>query len=210
MKKEIIKVVVVDDHPLVIEGLRSTLGEDNTIEVVECFENAKDLFAFLKHEMVNVVVLDVNLPDMNGVEICEKITKKYAHIKVVGLSTYNDPSIIKQMVKNGAKGYLLKNVTSKELATAIHQIHDGQSYFSGEIQKILADSIFDNNEIPKLTRREKEILELVSEGTTTPLIAEKLNISPLTVETHRRNLIQKMGVTNAAQLVKMAIEQKLI
>jgi len=114
------------------------------------------------------------------------------------------------MVKNGAKGYLLKNVTSKELARAIHQIYEGQSYFSGEIQKILADSIFDNNEIPKLTRREKEILSLVAEGITTPQIADKLIISPLTVETHRRNLIQKMGVSNAAQLVKMAIEKKLI
>lgn len=210
MKSENIRVVVVDDHPLVIEGLRSSLGEDNTIEVVKCFENASALFAFLKRSVTNVVILDVNLPDMNGVEICEKITHKYPHIKVVGLSTYNDPSIIKQMVKNGAKGYLLKNITSKELATAIRQVHDGQSYFSGEIQKILADSIFNNNAIPKLTRREKEILKLVSEGTTTPLIAEQLNISPLTVETHRRNLIQKMGVTNAAQLVKMAIEQKLI
>lgn len=210
MKSEKIKVVVVDDHPLVIEGLRSSLGEDNTIEVVNCFKNASDLFSFLKRSVTNVVILDVNLPDMNGVEICEKITKKYAHIKVVGLSTYNDPSIIKQMVKNGAKGYLLKNVTSKELAMAIHQIHEGQSYFSGEIQKILADSIFDSVAVPKLTRREKEILSLVAEGITTPQIAEKLIISPLTVETHRRNLIQKMGVTNAAQLVKMAIEQKLI
>ncbi len=210
MNKERIKVVVVDDHPLVLEGLRSSLGEDNTIQIVNCFENASDLFAFLKRSSVNVVVLDVNLPDMNGVEICQKITQKYSHIKVVGLSTYNDPSIIKQMVKNGAKGYLLKNVTSKELVAAIHQIHIGQSYFSGEIQKILADSIFDNNEVPKLTRREKEILSLVAEGITTPQIAKKLVISPLTVETHRRNLIQKMGVTNAAQLVKMAIEKGLI
>lgn len=210
MSSKKIKVVVVDDHPLVIDGLRSSLGEDSTIEIVNCFENAADLFTFLKRSVTNLVILDVNLPDMNGVEICEKITKKYPHIKIVGLSTYNDPSIIKQMVKNGAKGYLLKNVTSKELARAIHQIYEGQSYFSGEIQKILADSIFDNNEIPKLTRREKEILSLVAEGITTPQIADKLVISPLTVETHRRNLIQKMGVSNAAQLVKMAIEKKLI
>ena len=114
------------------------------------------------------------------------------------------------MVKNGAKGYLLKNVSSKELAAAIHHIHEGQSYFSGEIQKILADSIFENDRIPRLTRREKEILKLVAEGVTTPQIAEQLFISPLTVETHRRNLIQKMGVSNAAQLVKIAVEKKLI
>lgn len=210
MRREKIKVVVVDDHPLVIEGLRSSMSEDNTIDVINCFENALDLFVFLKRSVTNVVVLDINLPDMNGVEICEKITKKYPHVKVLGLSTYNDPSIIKQMVKNGAKGYLLKNVTSRELIGAIHQIHQGHSYFSSAIQKILADSIFDDNALPKLTRREKEILTLVAEGITTPQIAEKLIISPLTVETHRRNLIQKMGVTNAAQLVKMAIEQKLI
>lgn len=210
MKVEKIKVVVVDDHPLVIEGLRSSLGEDNTIQVIKCFENATDLFTFLKRTNTNIVLLDVNLPDMNGVEVCEKITKKYPHIKIIGLSTYNNPSIIKQMIKNGAKGYLLKNVTSKELATAIHQIYNGQSYFSGEIQTILADSIFDNSTIPKLTRREKEILVLVAEGITTPQIAEKLIISPLTVETHRRNLIQKMGVTNAASLIKVAVEKKLI
>ena len=210
MKKEIIKTVVVDDHPLVLEGLKSSIGENRYIDVTACFENAKDLFAYLKRELTHVVVLDVNLPDMNGVEICKEVTKKYPHIKVLGLSTYNDPSIVKQMVKNGAKGYLLKNVSSKELVAAIEQIHDGLSYFSGEIQKILADSIFDTAPVPKLTRREKEILSLVAEGTTTPQIAEKLIISPLTVETHRRNLIQKMGVSNAAQLVKMAIEQKLI
>lgn len=210
MKKEIVKVVVVDDHPLVIEGLKSSIGMDENIEVAACFENAEDLFAYLKRKVAHVIVLDVNLPDINGVEVCEKIHAKYPHVKVLGLSTYNDPSIIKQMVKNGAKGYLLKNVSSKELGVAINQIHDGLSYFSGEIQKILADSIFDNNRIPKLTRREKEILALVAEGITTPQIAEKLIISPLTVETHRRNLIQKMGVANAAQLVKMAIEQNLI
>ncbi|MBM1105601.1 response regulator transcription factor [Aurantibacter crassamenti] len=210
MKSEKIKVIVVDDHPLVIEGLRTSLGEDDSIEVIKCFNNAADLFSSLKIIITNVIVLDVNLPDMNGVEVCKKITKKHPHIKIIGLSTYNNPSIVKQMIKNGAKGYLLKNVTSKELVTAIHQIHKGQSYFSGEIHTILADSIFNTNAIPKLTRREKEILILVSEGITTPQIAKKLVISPLTVETHRRNLIQKMGVTNAAQLVKIAIEQKLI
>ncbi|WP_430909528.1 response regulator [Maribacter sp. 2-571] len=208
--KEVAKVVVVDDHPLVIEGLKASMGIDNTIAVVACFENAKDLFTFLKRNTVHVVVLDINLPDMNGVDICKTITHKYPHLKVLGLSTYNDPSIIKQMVKHGAKGYLLKNVTSKELTVAIHQIREGLSYFSAEIQKILADSIFDDKPVPKLTRREKEILTLVAEGITTPKIAEQLTISPLTVETHRRNLIQKMGVANAAQLVKIAIEQRLI
>ncbi len=210
MKNQNTKVIVVDDHPLVIEGLKSSIGNNSGIEVVACFENATSLFSYLRKKTAQVVVLDINLPDMNGVEICEKVVKKYPHIKILGLSTYNDPSIIRQMVKNGAKGYLLKNVSSKELVSAIHQINEGQSYFSVEIQKILADSIFENDRIPRLTRREKEILKLVAEGVTTPQIAQQLFISPLTVETHRRNLIQKMGVSNAAQLVKMAIEQKLL
>lgn len=208
--KEKIKTIVVDDHPLVIDGLKSSIAAYDTVQITGCFENAVDLFRFLKKETAQVIVLDVNLPDMNGVEICKRVTQKYPHIKVIGLSTYNDPSIVKQMVKNGAKGYLLKNATSKELVGAIRQVHDGLPYFSGEIQKILADSVFDEKDVPKLTRREKEILTLVAEGITTPKIAEKLVISPLTIETHRRNLIQKMGVSNAAQLVKMAIEQKLI
>lgn len=210
MNGEKIKVVVVDDHPLVVEGLRSSMMGDNTIEVVNCFGTAADLFKFLKTNVAHVLILDINLPDINGVEICAMVTKKYPHIKVLGLSTYNDPSTIKQMVKNGAKGYLLKNITSKELTKAIHEIHNGLSYFSGEIQKILADSIFEHTHTPKLTRREKEILRLVADGITTPKIAEKLVISPLTVETHRRNLVHKMGVTNSAQLIKMAIEYKLI
>lgn len=205
-----IKTVVVDDHPLVIEGLKSSIGSYDTVQIVGCFENASDLFRFLKKDTTQVIVLDVNLPDRNGVDICGDITQKYPHIKVIGLSTYNDPSIVKQMVKNGAKGYLLKNATSKELVAAIRQVHEGLPYFSGEIQKILADSVFDEKPVPKLTRREKEILELVADGITTPQIGEKLSISPLTVETHRRNLIQKMGVSNAAQLVRMAVEQKLI
>lgn len=210
MSNEKIKVVVVDDHPLVIEGLKSSLAIDVNLTIVACFSDARSLFSYLKRSIVNVIMLDINLPDMNGVEICGYLKKKHPHIKVVGLSTYNDPSIIKQMVKNGAKGYLLKNVTTKELTNAIKQVSEGRSYFSSEIQKILADSIFDNHATPKLTRREKEILQLIANGITTPKIALKLNISPLTVETHRRNLIQKMEVTNAAQLVKIAIEKKLI
>lgn len=205
-----IKVVVVDDHPMVIAGLQSSINESTNIEVIACTQNASEVFSLLERTVPDVIVLDINLPDMNGVEICKKITRKYDSVKILGLSTYNDPSIVKQMVKNGAKGYVLKNVTPKELKEAIRQIATGNSYFSAEIQQILANSIFDEIETPKLTRREKEILKLVAEGITTPQIAEKLFISPLTVETHRRNLIQKMKVNNSAQLVKIALEQNLL
>lgn len=115
------------------------------------------------------------------------------------------------MIKNGVKGYLLKNATSDELANAITQVNDGNFYFGSEVQKILADSVTqESKDLPKLTRRETHILRLIADGKTTNTIAEELFISPLTVETHRRNLMQKMEVSNAASLIKVAVERKLI
>lgn len=139
------------------------------------------------------------------------ILNKRATIKILGLSTYSEPSIINQMIKNGVKGYLLKNATSDELVNAISQVHKGNFYFGSEVQKILADSVSqESKNIPKLTRRETHILRLIADGKTTNSIAEELFISPLTVETHRRNLMQKLEVSNAASLIKIAVEHKLI
>jgi len=139
------------------------------------------------------------------------ILDKRATINILGLSTYSEPSIINQMIKNGVKGYLLKNATSDELVTAICQVHEGNFYFGSEVQKILADSVTqESKDLPKLTRRETHILRLIADGKTTNIIAEELFISPLTVETHRRNLMQKMEVSNAASLIKIAVERKLI
>ncbi|MGB7393468.1 MAG: response regulator transcription factor [Pricia sp.] len=211
MPHKSISVLIVDDHPMVIEGLKTLLSDDERVHVETFFTNGKDTLAFLEKETVDVVLLDVNLPDINGVEMVTKILNTRATIKILGLSTYSEPSIINQMIKNGVKGYLLKNATSDELVNAIIQAHNGHFYFGSEVQKILADSVSnDNKDLPKLTRREKHILALIAEGMTTNIIAEELFISPLTVETHRRNLMQKLEVSNAASLVKIAVEQKLI
>ena len=211
MRHKPISVLIVDDHPMVIEGLKTLLSDDNRVHVKTFFTNGKDTLDFLEKETVDVVLLDVNLPDINGVEMVTKILNKRATINILGLSTYSEPSIINQMIKNGVKGYLLKNATSDELVNAITQAHNGNFYFGSEVQKILADSVTnDNKDLPKLTRREKHILALIAEGKTTNIIAEELFISPLTVETHRRNLMQKLEVSNAASLVKIAVEQKLI
>lgn len=206
-----ISVLIVDDHPMVIEGLKTLLSDDDRVHVKTFFTNGKDTLAFLEKETVDVILLDVNLPDINGVEMVTKILNTRATIAILGLSTYSEPSIINQMIKNGVKGYLLKNATSDELVNAITQAHNGHFYFGSEVQKILADSVTnDSKDLPKLTRREKHILALIAEGKTTNIIAEELFISPLTVETHRRNLMQKLEVSNAASLVKIAVEQKLI
>lgn len=206
-----ISVLIVDDHPMVIEGLKTLLADDERVQVETHFTNGTDTLAFLEKETVDVILLDVNLPDINGVEMVTKILNKRATINILGLSTYSEPSIINQMIKNGVKGYLLKNATSDELVNAITQAHNGNFYFGSEVQKILADSVTqESKDLPKLTRRETHILKLIAEGKTTNIIAEELFISPLTVETHRRNLMQKLEVSNAASLIKVAVERKLI
>ncbi len=211
MQHRPISILIVDDHPMVIEGLKTLLSDDSRVEVKTFFTNGKDTLDYLEKEIVDVILLDVNLPDINGVEMVTKILNKRATINILGLSTYSEPSIINQMIKNGVKGYLLKNATSDELVNAISQVHRGNFYFGSEVQKILADSVSnDNKDLPKLTRREKHILSLIAEGKTTNIIAEELFISPLTVETHRRNLMQKLEVSNAASLIKVAVEHKLI
>ncbi|MDB4292926.1 response regulator transcription factor [Maribacter sp.] len=211
MQHKPISVLIVDDHPMVIEGLKTLLSDDDRVAVKTHFTNGQDTLDFLETEIVDVILLDVNLPDINGVEMVKMILDKRATISILGLSTYSEPSIINQMIKNGVKGYLLKNATSDELVTAISQVHEGNFYFGSEIQKILADSVTqETQDIPKLTRRETHILKLIADGKTTNIIAEELFISPLTVETHRRNLMQKMEVSNAASLIRIAVEKKLI
>ncbi|MBM1105594.1 response regulator transcription factor [Aurantibacter crassamenti] len=211
MQHKPINTLIVDDHPMVIEGLKTLLGDDDRVAIKTHFVNGTDTLSFLKEDTVDVILLDVNLPDINGVEMVTKILNIRANIGIIGLSTYSEPSIINQMIKNGVKGYLLKNATADELVNAITQVHQGNFYFGSEVQKILADSVTqESRDLPKLTRREKHVLTLIAEGKTTNTIADELFISPLTVETHRRNLMQKLEVSNAASLIKIAVEKQLI
>lgn len=206
-----IKVVIVDDHLLVLEGLKSLLGGNKEIKLVNSCTTGAEALSFLEETLVDIVLLDINLPDMNGIDICQHISKKHPDVSVIGLSTYGERSIINQMITNGAKGYLLKNVTEAELIEAIQKVYRGNFYFGSEVQKVMANTIFHSyGSTPKLTKRERQILKLVVSGKTNNLIAEELFISPLTVDTHRRNLMKKMKVSNTASLVKMAIEKALV
>ncbi len=211
MRHKPVEILIVDDHPMIIEGLKALLDDDQSVIVKKHFVNGRDTLNFLDNNTADVILLDVNLPDISGVEMVDLILKKRPEINILGLSTYSEPSIINQMIKNGVRGYLLKNATAEELINAIVQAHEGQFYFDSQVQKVLANSVIhEAKDVPKLTRREKDILTLISDGKTTNQIAEELYISPLTVETHRRNLMQKMEVPNVAALVKLAVEQKLI
>ena len=210
MNKNTISIIIVDDHPVVTEGLRALLQKKDNLEIAGCFTTGKETLDFLSSRTADVVLLDISLPDMNGADLCLKIKTVYPSTCVLAISNHSERSIITQMLQNGASGYLLKNASSEELIHSIIHAINGHPALSREVQSILAQNDAPIRQIPRLTRREKEVLKLVAEGMTTGDIAEKLFISPLTVETHRRNLMQKFEVNNTAALIKTAMEHKLI
>ena len=206
-----IRVFIVDDHPVVIEGIHSLLKNEKGIEWAGHAMNAQSCLGFFVNNTAHVVLMDINLPDTSGVELCALMKDKYPGIMILGLSTFNQGLYIKKMMENGASGYILKNASKEELLKAIHAVHDGGIYFSGEVGQALKDyQRSSKGELPVLSRREKEILNLIAEGYTNPQIAEKLFVSPFTVDTHRRNLLTKLDVKNTAMLIRYAVEHKLI
>lgn len=206
-----ISLVIVDDHSIVVEGIKTMLHGDQEINILETFSLGSSLENFLNKATIDVVLLDISLPDISGIDLCKKIKLVSPKTKILALSNHNERSIIMQMIQNGANGYLLKNVGSKELKDCIHASMNGEIVFSREVSSIMSNPNQDEfKELPRLTKREKEILQLISKGLTTQEIADKLFVSPLTIETHRRNLMSKFKVRNAAELIMEASKSKLI
>jgi DNA-binding NarL/FixJ family response regulator len=206
-----INVFIVDDHPVVIEGIHSLLQNEKNILWVGQAMNAASCLGFFVNNTADVVLMDISMPGMDGVELCALMKEKYPGIMILGLSSFNQGLYIKKMVENGASGYILKNSSKEELITAIHAVHEGHIYFSGEVGVALQEyQRSSERELPLLTAREKEVLELIAEGYTNPQIAEKIFLSPFTVDSHRKNLLAKLGVKNTASLIRLAVERKLI
>lgn len=208
-----IPIAITDDHTIVIEGIKTMLKSNKEIEVLQSFETLNDTFENL-NSAVKVLLLDINLPDGNGINACKELLEKHPDLKIIALTNFEDTVFIKQIIKNGALGYLLKNTSQKELTEAIKSVIQGKRYLPKKISDILLnDSIGINNSsyfVPKLTVREKEILHLIIQEFTTEEIAAKNFISTKTVESHRSNLIQKLGVKNTAGLVRVAFEKGLL
>jgi DNA-binding NarL/FixJ family response regulator len=203
-----ITLAIVDDHPIVVQGLQMILTNNSDINVTGCFTSGSDFIGFLKSNEVDIVLLDVMLPDGNGMDICKEIKSVSPNTCVLALSNHSERSIVMQMLQNGASGYLLKNVSVQELTSCIYEALNGEVAFSKAVKEILArPSANDLKGIPQLTKREKEVLQLIAEGKTTALMAKHLFVSPLTIETHRRNLLQKFEVKNVASLIKIAADQ---
>jgi DNA-binding NarL/FixJ family response regulator len=206
-----IRVFIVDDHPVVIEGIHSLLQNEKDIAWVGQAMNAQSCLGFFVNNTADVVLMDISMPGMDGVELCALMKEKYPGIMILGLSTFNQGLYIKKMVENGASGYILKNSSKEELIQAIHAVHEGHIFFSGEVGMALQEYQKSSmTELPALTAREKEVLELIAQGYTNPQIAEKIFLSPFTVDSHRKNLLAKLAVKNTASLIRLAVEKKLI
>ena len=206
-----IRVFIVDDHPVVIEGIHSLLMNEKDIAWVGQAMNAASCLGFFVNNTADVILMDISMPGMDGVELCAVMKNKYPGIFILGLSTFNQGIYIKKMMENGASGYILKNSSKEELVNAIHTVYEGGIYFSGEAGQALAEyQKSSKTELPVLTPREKEILELIAEGYTNPQIAAKIFLSQFTVDSHRKNLLAKLNVKNTASLIRLAVEQKLI
>ena len=206
-----IRVFIVDDHPVVIEGIHSLLQNEKDIAWVGQAMNAASCLGFFVNNTADVVLMDISMPGMDGVELCAVMKEKYPGVFILGLSTFNQGLYIKKMMENGASGYILKNSSKEELITAIHSVNDGSIFFSGEVGQALEEyQKYSKTKLPLLTPREKKVLELIAEGYTNPQIAEKIFLSQFTVDSHRKNLLAKLNVKNTAMLIKFAVENKLL
>lgn len=204
-----VKVLIVDDHPMVLEGMRSMLAQIMFVELSGAVSNAYAALESLKRQAIDIVITDINMPEISGIELALKIKKEFPQVKVIAMSTFKERSYISQMIQNGASGYLVKSASKEEIEEAILSVYEGKLYMSLDVALTATDKD-ELKTIPVISGREKEVLQLIADGYTNPQIAEKLFISMHTVDSHRKNLLTKFGVNNTASLIKMAAKHNLV
>ena len=210
MSNNPIRVALADDHQLFVDGLRSLLHPVENIEVVGTANNGRELLKLLEHLPVDVVLLDISMPEMDGKEACQRVKASYPNIKVLMLTMFASKRDIEELMRAGADGYMLKDSDTSELARAIETVHRSGSYFSHEVSATFIKGTLAPEEPQpatdiRLTEREQEVLNLIVHEHTAQEIAEKLFVSASTVITHRKNLLRKFDVKNSAGLVRQAI-----
>lgn len=204
-----IRIAIADDHTLVINGLQKIFSSSTELEIIGAYSNGDQLLSGLQQRQPDVLLLDIQMPGKNGIELAGIVHKQYPDIKIIALTNVEILYQVKKMMKQGCMGYLLKDVDADTLFIAIQRVHNGEMVvhekLKAEITKLLS-----NNQTQQITRRELEILQLIAEEYTTVQIAEKLFLSPATVENHRNRMLLKLGVKNTAGLIKKGMEQGLI
>ena len=208
-----IRVLLVEDHRMVREALRDTLARETDIEVVAEAGDAASALEQARELTPDVIVLDIALPDLNGIETTAGLRDTGSRAKVVALSAYTDKRFVTEMLRAGAAGYITKSAAGTELVRAIRSVAAGQSYFCPEVATALAAEVRNSGreaETPRLGRREREVLRLIAEGHRSAAIAEQLHISVATVEVHRRNIMRKLGLHTVAELTRYAVREGMV
>lgn len=204
---EKIKVLLADDHTIVLEGLTEVLSHIDNVQVIGQATNGKEVIEFISDIEVDVVVMDINMPVMDGITCSRKLKKEYPNVKIIILTMYPQQSFTEEIIKIGIDGCLLKNNSGQELVTAINRVMSGKNYYD-LIKKF--NSPKEEVTQYKLSERELDVIRLLTEGLTSPEIADKLFISEHTVRTHRKNILHKMKFSNTSQLIQFATTNQLV
>jgi DNA-binding NarL/FixJ family response regulator len=210
-----IRVLLADDHQLMREGLRAVLDEQEDMEVVADVENGREAARLAKQLQPDVVVMDISMPDLNGIEAARRVASDAPEAKVIALSMHSDRQFVSEMLKAGAAGYVLKDCATDELLQAVRTVVGGHTYLSPRVARVVVEGYVrkaphgEAPAAPALTDREREVLQLLAEGKTTKQIALALHVSAKTIETHRRNMMEKLDIHSVAELTKYALREGL-
>src|ERR1700735_3042618 len=204
-----ISVFIIDDHQMILEGIHSLLLGERDIEWMGSARLPGELQAFLKTKQPDVLLMDINLPQKSGLDLCKEVKEKYPAVHIIGLSTSDQVSVIRKMRENGASGFLLKDASKQEIIMALREVSNGREYVSFSVAEALKKRM-PNDLLPVLTKREKQILEFIAEGLTNHEIAAKLFLNSTTIDSHRKNMLTKFNVKNTAALIKIAMSNHLI
>ncbi|HTZ38969.1 MAG TPA: response regulator transcription factor [Syntrophales bacterium] len=211
-----IRVLLADDHKIIRDGLKTLIEKETGMEVIAEADNGRRTVRLAQKHQPNVIIMDVTMPDMNGIEATRKIMEDTAGVRIIGLSMHSDRRYVLGMLEAGASGYLLKDCAFEELATAIRNVAGGNTYLSPKIADVVVKGYLDKTPGPShalgsaLTPREREVLQLLAEGMAAKEIASHLNVSVKTVETHRRNMMEKLSMRSIAELTKYAVREGLV
>ena len=210
-----VKIILADDHRIMREGLRALLEKEPGIEVIAEAENGRTTVELSRELNPDVVVIDIGMPDLNGIDATRQIVSEASTVKVIALSMHSDRKFVREMLSAGASGYLLKDAAYEELGTALATVLNNQTYLSPKIADTVVKDYLgkvephESKASPSLTKREREVLQLIAEGKTTKDIASRLYVSIKTIETHRKQIMDKVGLNSVAELTKYAIREGL-
>ena len=204
-------MVVVDDHPIVISGISGLLADLENIEIIEKMQSGITLLDYIENNKVDLVLIDIFLPVITGIDLCKAIKQKYPQVIVIGMSSQSERSLVMKFIQNGGNGYILKSASFDEFKNCINKAIEGEIVFSDEVKTIVSQPLSEDlDTIPSLSRREKDIAVLLSKGKQTQEIADELFLSFLTVQTHRRNILQKYKTKNVAELITLLLKNNLL